>query len=69
MFGKCEMKNFDNQNCCDYGCNQGRNCPARSTSTTKVDVLRAAQYVFAVWCVAGVVFAVCVAVFFVWVMK
>ena len=57
------MKNFDNQNFCDYGCNQGRNCPARTTNTTEVDVLRAAQWV------AGVVFAVCVAGFFVWVLK
>lgn len=57
------MKNFDNQNCCDYGCNQGRNCAARSTSNSVVLVARAAQYV------AGVVFAVCMAGFCVWVMK
>jgi hypothetical protein len=63
MFGECEMKNFDNQNCCDYGCHQGRNCPARITNTTEVDVLRAAQWV------AGVVFATCVMGFVVWVLK
>lgn len=58
------MKNFDNQNCCDYGCNQGRNCPARTTPYhPPLDVLRAAQWV------AGVVFAVCMVGFFVWVLK
>jgi hypothetical protein len=63
MFGECEMKNCDSSECCTYGCNQGRNCPARTTNTAEVDILRAAQYV------AGVVFAVCVAGFFVWVLK
>ncbi len=53
----------DRSTCCDYGCNQGRNCPARATSATEVDVLRAAQYF------AGVVFATCVMGFVVWVMK
>lgn len=57
------MKNCDSSNCCDYECNQGRNCPARTANTTEVDVLRAAQWV------AGVVFATCVVGFFVCVMK
>ena len=49
--------------CCDYRCNQGRNCPVRHETTTELRVLRAAQYG------AVTIFIVCWVGFMVWVIK
>ena len=32
------------ENCCDYGCNQGRNCPVRARQDAHYDVYNMAVY-------------------------